>query len=350
MAPYSVKRTYGRLLGMVEKAFQKGKALRELSRGMVYQICDYSSFRAFENVGVASIVVSMKMAGSKQIDIMHFADGHVLTHRYQVPSSYTSDFEKWGVLLSRHLGLITRLIGSNRRLADICDVEEAFAVGEAYNLAPHVHENAEVRGSRFKFINTGTIDPYVSLWGISRTTYLKSKYDKPVIEKVRFRELFPRRYEQMSCPKIVISGMRHFEAYFDEAGEYVAGISTVVLRNFQSPYAPLAMLGVLNSRLVRFFLKECFGSLGIDEGINFSRLNVSEIPVPKLSDLEQANLADAVREVIASKGADPEAAIVEEEKQIDAIVYKLYGLSKGEIAAVEATVVHRKGGRNRGEE
>ena len=37
-----------------------GKSLRKLSRGMVYQICDCSSFRAFEKLGVASIIVSMK--------------------------------------------------------------------------------------------------------------------------------------------------------------------------------------------------------------------------------------------------------------------------------------------------
>ena len=156
-----------------------------------------------------------------------------------------------------------RLIESNRTLADVCDVEEAFAVAEAYRLAPHVQEIADVRGSRFKFINTGTVDPYVSLWGIRPTTYLKSKYAKPAIPKARFQELFPRRFEQMSSAKIILSGMRHFEAFFDETGDWAAGISTVILRNFRRPYSPLAMLGIMNP-LVRFFLQECFGSLGID--------------------------------------------------------------------------------------
>ncbi len=236
-----------------------------------------------------------------------------------------------------------RLIDSNLQLADVCDVEEAFAVAEAYALAPHFHEDADVRGSRFKFINTGTIDPYVSLWGIRRTTYLKSQYDKPVIDKARFRELFPRRYEQMCCPKIVISGMRHFEAFLDETGDWVAGISTVILRNFHGPYAHLAVLGIMNASLVRFFLQECFGSLGIDQGINFSRLNVAEIPVPRLSKSQQVDLVETVQQIIARKRHDPAAPIVDQEKRVDALVYKMYGLDREEIAAVEATVVHRKG-------
>jgi len=313
-----------------------GKALRALAQGMVYQISDYSTFRAFRHVGVASIVVSMKKGGSEQIDVRHFTDGPLLTHRYAVPAAYTARFEKWGLLLSTNLDLLVRLIDSHRKLADVCDVEEASTVAEAYNLAPLLHEEAEARGSRFKFINTGTIDPYTALWGIRRTTYLKAKYDRPVIEKDLFRQRFPRRYEQMSAPKIIISGMRHFEAFLDDTGDWAAGISTVVLRNFRSPHSHLAILGILNSRLVRFFLKECFGSLGIDAGINFSRLNVSEIPVPRLSKARQAGLLDLVQQIIACRRSDPAAPIAEKAKRVDALVYELYGLGEEEVAAVEA--------------
>ncbi len=49
-----------------------GKALCALSRGMVYQISDYSSFRAFATLGVAPIVVSMKKRGSEQIERQAF--------------------------------------------------------------------------------------------------------------------------------------------------------------------------------------------------------------------------------------------------------------------------------------
>ncbi len=225
---------------------------------MLYQITDYSSFRAFEDLGVASIVVSMRKGGSEQINVRQFSDGHVLTHRSTVPAACTAKFEKWGLLLSKHLDLLMRLIDSHRKLADACDVEEAFAVDEAYRLAPHVQEKAEIRGRRFKFINTGTIDPYVSLWGIRPTTYLKAKYKRPAIHKARFREAFPRRYEQMSSAKIIISGMRHFEAFFDETGEWVAGISTVILRNFRNADSPLAILGILKFALAAVLCEGVF--------------------------------------------------------------------------------------------
>ena len=98
--------------------------------------------------------------------------------------------------------------------------------------------------------------------------------------------------------------------------------------------------------LLRFLVTECFGSLGIDKGINFSRPNVSEIPMPRLSKRKQADLIETVQEIIACKRADPTASITEKEKQVDGLVYGLYGLGREEIAAVEATLVRRKGTRN----
>ena len=77
----------------------------------------------------------MRKVGSEQIDVRHFSDDHVLMHRSTVPAACTVNFEKWGLLLSEHLDLLMRLIDSHRKLADVCDVEEAFAVAEAYRLS-----------------------------------------------------------------------------------------------------------------------------------------------------------------------------------------------------------------------
>ena len=320
-----------------------GKALRRLAQGRVVQICDYSSFRAFENLGVASIVVSMKKEGSEQIEILHFTDGPVLRHCATVPAAFTARFDKWGLLLSKHLDLLVRLIDSQRKLADVCDVEEAFAVDEAYRLAPHIEEHAEVRRSSFKFINTGTIDPYVALWGIRRTTYLKAKYDEPAIEKARFQALFPRRFEQMSSAKIILSGMRHFEAFFDATGDWVAGISTVILRNFRRPYSPLAVLGIMNSRLVRFFLKECFGSLGIDQGINFSRPNVSEIPVPRLSKRNRPILSQPSKRSLLASGPILRPLSTKKSGRLTRSSMNCTGLPRRRSRPSRRTVLDRKG-------
>ena len=176
-----------------------------------------------------------------------FEEGHILTFRAHLKKSDLDRFSDWGFMLSTNPILILRLVMTMRKLSACCSVEEAFAVVEAYNLRASMRELSSSNAEYFRFVNTGTIDPYVSLWGKKTTTYLKSKFHRPVIVKTEFKRQFERRFQQMSSPKIILSGMRHFEAFFDAKGEYVAGISTVLLRNFSDGYPPQFLLGLLNS-------------------------------------------------------------------------------------------------------
>ena len=63
--------------------------------------------------------------------------------------------------------------------------------------------------------------------------------------------------------------MRHFESFIDEQGEYIAGKSTEILIQ-RSDFRLKLILGLLNSALIRFYIKEAYGVLGIDGGINFT--------------------------------------------------------------------------------
>ena len=173
-------------------------------------------------------------------------------------------FENWGIFLSPHLPLVLKLLAGREKLSNLCDVEEPFTVSEAYELTKLLHERTAGKDGSLKFVNTGTIDPYVNLWGHKHATYIKSKYLKPVIDGTRLKKLFPRRFAQSTTPKILISGIRHFESFLDGSGEYVAGKSTVIFMGFKRGWIPKYLLSVLNSNLVKFFLKECHGSLAME--------------------------------------------------------------------------------------
>ena len=224
-----------------------------------------------------------------------------------------------------------------KRLSEYCQVEEAFTVSEAYELSEYLHEYSSSERDVFKFINTGTIDPFISLWGVKNTTYLKEKYNRPVVDRESFRRNFEKRYIQTICSKIIISGIRHFEVFPDSDGTWIAGKSTVILRNFGGISIEL-MTGILNSRLVSFFLQECFGSLAMDGGINFSPSNVSEIPIPDVSKSRGKcdDIVEIVNQIISTKSTDIASDTSELENEIDQIVYLLYDLTPEEIAIVEA--------------
>ena len=317
-----------------------GKSLRQLTKPFVYKIVDYSRFRAFETTGVFPVVAFMSHCPRNSIHIERYSEHHILISDQKIPVNALEKFEKWGVFLAENVQLIVALMEKNTTLATYCDVEEAFTVSEAYKLSEHLREFNSSDLDVFKFVNAGTIDPFISLWGEKKTTYLKERYDCPVVDRKSFKRHFPKRYLQTTCSKIIVSGIRHFESFLDKDGEWIAGKSTVVLRNF-GRISPELMVGLLNSRVVSFFLKECFGSLAMDGGINFSPSNVSDIPIPDLWKNQQKcnHLVEIVNRIIFAKSLDISADTFSLENEIDQIVYSMYNLTAEEIAIVEENTV-----------
>ena len=313
-----------------------GKSLRQFSKSFVYKIVDYSRFRVFETTGVFPVVVFMSRHPYSSIHIERYSENHNLISDQSLPVDITRKFEKWGVFLAENLDLVIAVMERGKRLSEYCDVEEAFTVSEAYELSEYLCEFSSPEHDVFKFVNTGTIDPFISLWGAKKTTYLKKKYDKPVVDRKSFRRHFEKRYIQTTCSKIIISGIRHFEAFLDKDGEWIAGKSTVILRNFRGISLEL-MVGILNSRLVSFFLKECFGSLAMDGGINFSPSNVSEIPIPDVSKSKGKcdDIVEMVNQIIITKSVDIASDTSDLENEIDQVVYSLYDLTADEIKIVD---------------
>ena len=117
-------------------------------------------------------------------------------------------------------------------------------------------------------------------------------------------------------------------------GEYVAGKSTVVLLNINDKVSPEFLIGVLNSALVKFFLKECYASLAMDGGINFTPTNVSEIPIAKPTPKIESSIVGYVREILIAKEHNQSAAIDAFMAKIDRLVFELYGLTASEMELV----------------
>ena len=65
------------------------------------------------------------------------------------------------------------------------------------------------------------------------------------------------------------------------------------------------------------------------------RFTVERIPIPKISVAKQRPFERLLESILAAKEPDPSADTVEMERQIDRLVYDLYGLSEEEIGAVE---------------
>ncbi|MEN6421202.1 MAG: Eco57I restriction-modification methylase domain-containing protein [Smithella sp.] len=212
----------------------------------------------------------------------------------------------------------------------------AATVNEAYQIKEIIKDQANYINNQtyFKFINTGTIDPYKSLWGIKNTQYIKGSYGKPIIKEADLKRINPVRLKQSSSPKIIIAGMSlRIEAFFDK-GEYCAGKSTTIIIDNANRLKTLT--GILNSKIVSFWQNKYFNSLSMAGGyFNIGPNEISLIPIPNNLVLPLPQISNAVDYLMFQRKIDRNSGFFE--FLIDAMVYEIY--FPEEIKAADAEVL-----------
>ena len=118
--------------------------------------------------------------------------------------------------------------------------------------------------------------------------------------------------------------------YLDEEG-YFTNDTAFLISGDNLHY----LLGILNSKAFTFFYRNfyCGGVLG-NKGLRYKRDFLLKVPIPSATPAQQKPIIDLVDQILAVKKADNTADTTELEKQIDALVYKLYGLTDEEIRSI----------------
>ena len=93
------------------------------------------------------------------------------------------------------------------------------------------------------------------------------------------------------------------------------------------------LCAVLNSILVRWFLEQLAPTSGMGT-LRWKKVYVERLPIPRITSPKQQRLRQLVDSILAAKAADRDADTTEAEAEIDEKVYKLYGLTSSEVAAV----------------
>jgi hypothetical protein len=76
-----------------------------------------------------------------------------------------------------------------------------------------------------------------------------------------------------------------------------------------------------------YYIKQSYSALGIDGGINFSAEIIEQLPIPKIPESAQQPFVTLVDQILSAKQKDPSADTSVLERQIDKILYELYGLT-----------------------
>ncbi|RVY53656.1 class I SAM-dependent DNA methyltransferase [Helicobacter pylori] len=99
------------------------------------------------------------------------------------------------------------------------------------------------------------------------------------------------------------------------------------------------LTALLNSKLITFYFKDfCGGCILGKSGYQYNKHALEKIPIPKITEKNQElahKITDGAERILKSKAKDPKANTQELEKEIDALVYRLYHLTDEEIKIIE---------------
>lgn len=93
------------------------------------------------------------------------------------------------------------------------------------------------------------------------------------------------------------------------------------------------LLAMLNSGVVYNIFYKFYSGGGINGEIKIYKLD--ELPIPKISKIEQKPIIDIVDKILQTKAKNHNADTGDFERQIDEIVYSLYDLTDEEIGIIE---------------
>jgi len=263
-----------------------GEALRELIYENFSIICisDFSNVRVFEAASTYPIVSLLgKVKKENPVKIREFNSS------FEINSEWENQFSDlnllpgkiWGFLLNSKIDVVKKVISQSSSLAASGIINATSTAKEADEFHDLINEKIGL-----KLINTGTIDRFLALWGISSLTDKGSTFSEPYLD-INNRKVSTARKKLYENQKIIIAkiGLRA-EAFFDQNGEF-ASVNTNCIHSFKAGYHPKYITLWVNSLLYQFVFSCFFDGLKMAGGyLLYSSPNLKSTFIKKPSTIE----------------------------------------------------------------
>ena len=319
------------------------------TRARLVSLRDYSKVKVFP-VAVYPIVVTAvrAKAAPNEVLVERVTVDDAGQHRIEAAMTPYSGFADvgrgWDLSLSKGDRRLVNVLRSRCvELSSVATVVGAATVSEAYKLTDLLSESVGA-AEEIRVVNSGTIDRFCDHWGSKPMRYLGEKFLKPVVSKRKQSDLPPKRLQQARTKKIIIAGMTlRLECCLDFTGSVLAAKSTtLVLGDINHRQ----ILAILNSNLMKFIYEQEFGGDKLQGGyLRVGPPQIERLPIPAVDTKSDrlATLVDTMlslqkrlaAEQLPQRREQIQREIDATDRQIDQLVYQLYGLTDAEIAIVE---------------
>lgn len=313
----------------------------------IVEIRDYSRINVFKEAAVYPIVYVLNNTSFFKNDVLmtKMNESYEIANQNIITAKTFYNDILWDKYFQDDISVkILIKVSTNKPLSAYKDfsITAAATVNEAYLIKEVLEDSNSYDDNIYcKFVNSGTIDKYKILWGVKPMQYIKGRYTNPIIKKDHIDKINKVRLQQANSPKIIIASMtKEIEAFYD-SGKCLAAKSTTIICGEDKNLKYLT--GLLNSKLLSWWYKINYNSLKMSgEALGFGSNEVGSIPICSIQQ-DQINkingFVDNILKLTSSEdfesNLDKQQIVREYEKQIDTMVYKLYGLTEEEIKIVE---------------
>lgn len=261
----------------------------------------------------------------------------------------------WSFITQAGADILFKALDSCIPLEDTWEVCGSCTVSEGSEYPQLIKEYTSLSDTvgYSRFVVSGTISRHCTKWNSDDVQFAHAKFSMPMIQ---LADPMPeRRRDQSRTPKLILAKLAKKPlAYFDAAGIYCGAYTTYI---FPPPDLGFAAASVLNSKLVCFLFRSLYDSLAMGGGyLRFQPPQMRRVPIPigiatsnLLFPLQQAgtDIAELLDRFPTIKDPDERRILQQQidatDREIDRLVYELYGLTEEETEIVErATAVPEK--------
>lgn len=286
-------------------------SLREfiLKKFNIHSVVDLSSFNVFSSASVYPVVSVFKKT-SKITTLkailppkdLAVSDDYSIDRFIHRTIDYSmlkfSEDLVWGLLLSHNSNLLVSLHGSIQPLKQFYKIRATTTASEADDYGQYLVDDVSCDG--YKVINTGTIDPNKSLWGVKKMRHSGSAYLHPIIQS---NCISSNRQVQYSNRKILFAKLAiSCESFLDSKGEY-AGFNINSIEELSDQYPLEFVYGFTISTLFDIIYDTLYGALRMQGGyLQFQAPQLRAMLLPntslefrnEITDLVKRNLGEDI--------------------------------------------------------
>ncbi len=315
--------------------------LNQTSLNEIINLMGYS----FEGVNVETIIISSKKErfpeASKVKIFLNKNNEFTLVHTKQQSDFLQNEGFELNVFSDKRSDdLIQKLTLNSEKLDELVLIKAGLKAyesgkGNPKQTSDDVKERIYDYDYKFdnnthKYLDGKDVNKYLIKWS---GTYLR--YGQNLAS--------PRTFDLFNGKKIIIREItrKHPQSIIATYTEeiYLFNMSNIAILEKENLEISLKyILGLLNSKLISYYfikntaksVRQMFPKLILED--------LRKFPIKKIGTVEQQPIIALVDQILTAKKSNPKADTSELEKEIDKIVYELYGLSEEEIRIIEGEI------------